>query len=71
MQGLTGHVDANMITSFLPPPKQAAGPTRVLVCGPPGFMKHLSGEKKSPSDQGELTGLLAGLHYTKEEVYKY
>jgi cytochrome-b5 reductase len=44
---------------------------KVLVCGPPGMMKHMSGEKKSPADQGDLTGLLADLHYAKAQVFKY
>lgn len=26
----------------------------VQVCGPPGMMKHLSGEKPKPREQGEV-----------------
>lgn len=57
-----------MIRKALPPP-QAAG--RVFVCGPPPMLKALSGEKKSPTDQGELTGLLRELGYDSAQVYKY
>ena len=33
--------------------------------------KAISGGKKSPSDQGELSGLLKELGYTKEDVFKF
>ncbi|RYG47243.1 hypothetical protein EON67_08755 [archaeon] len=59
-----------MVMKYLPP-ANAEGAIRIFVCGPPGMMKHLSGEKKSPADQGDLTGLLADMRYTKEQVYKY
>ena len=68
--GATGHVSKEMLTSFLPPPG-ADGGSKVLVCGPPGFMKALSGEKKSPSDQGELAGMLKDLHFSPQEVFKF
>ena len=31
----------------------------------------LCGEKKSPSDQGPLVGLLKDMHYAPEQVFKY
>ena len=31
----------------------------------------LCGEKKSPTDQGELTGMLKELKYAPEQVFKY
>ncbi|OBA27014.1 ferredoxin reductase-like protein [Hanseniaspora valbyensis NRRL Y-1626] len=43
----------------------------VFVCGPPPFMKAFSGPKKSPSDQGEVTGVLSELGLTKDEVFKF
>lgn len=33
--------------------------------------KAISGAKKSPSDQGELAGILKELGYKKEDVYKF
>jgi cytochrome-b5 reductase len=33
--------------------------------------KALSGAKVSPTDQGELSGILKELGYTKEQVYKF
>jgi cytochrome-b5 reductase len=68
--GAVGHVTKEMLAGFLPPP-QAAGGTKVVVCGPPGFVKAVSGEKKSMSDQGELVGLLKELRFEKEQVYKF
>lgn len=71
--GATGHISKDMLTSFLPPPQPgAAAPKyKVLVCGPPGMMQATCGEKKSPTDQGELSGLLKDLHYSPEQVFKY
>lgn len=65
--GPVGIVNKELLASFLPPP----GAGRVLVCGPPGFMKALSGEKKSPSDQGELAGMLKELRFAPAEVFKF
>jgi hypothetical protein len=31
----------------------------------------MCGEKKSPSDQGPLVGLLKELHYEPEQVFKF
>jgi cytochrome-b5 reductase len=67
--GAVGHVTKEMLASFLPPPG-AAGGAKVVVCGPPGFMKAVSGEKKSPSDQGELAGMLKELKFAPAEVFK-
>jgi hypothetical protein len=36
---------------------------------PPGMYSAVSGGKKSPTDQGELTGILQKLGYDKEQVY--
>ena len=37
-----------------------------MVSGPPGMMK-----KVSPSDQGEVTGVLKELGWTEDNVYKF
>jgi cytochrome-b5 reductase len=68
--GPKGHVDRTLLAAALPPPQEGAA-TKVFVCGPPGFMKTLSGEKKSASDQGELAGLLKDMRYTPEQVFKF
>jgi hypothetical protein len=45
------------------------------VCGPPGMVKALAGEKvKSPTgvmEQGPVEGALAKLNYTSDNVYKF
>ena len=64
-----------MIRSSLPPPvapgADGSVPFKIFVCGPPPMMRSLAGEKKSPSEQGELTGLLSQLGYDAKAVFKY
>ena len=67
-KGETGHIDKEFLQSNLPGPSKDS---KVFVCGPPGLYKALSGVKVSPTDQGEVTGVLAELGYTKENVYKF
>ena len=68
--GRTGHVNKELLAAVLPPPQEKAA-TKILVCGPPAFMAALSGDKKSPSDQGELVGALRELKYEPSQVFKY
>ena len=42
----------------------------VQVCGPPPMMKAISGDKAPDKSQGELTGVLAKMNYTKDNVFK-
>ena len=67
-KGESGHVSREQIKSFLPPPSSSS---KMLVSGPPPFMAALSGDKKSPSDQGELVGALRELKYEPSQVFKY
>ncbi|XP_039123870.1 NADH-cytochrome b5 reductase-like protein [Dioscorea cayenensis subsp. rotundata] len=67
-RGGTGFVSKDMIAKGLPGP---AEDTLILVCGPPGMMKHISGDKAKDRSQGELSGLLKQLGYTEEMVYKF
>ncbi|KAJ9465239.1 NADH-cytochrome b5 reductase 2 [Diplonema papillatum] len=67
--GGVGHINAQMLTQNLPAP----GKGKVLVCGPPGMMKHVSGDKdysENPPAQGAMNGLLKELGYTSDDVYK-
>lgn len=68
--GGKGHVTKELIKTVSPDPLQG-DKIKIFVCGPPGLYKAISGGKKSPQDQGELTGILAELGYTKEQVYKF
>ncbi|KAK3670132.1 NADH-cytochrome b5 reductase [Recurvomyces mirabilis] len=64
-----GYITKDLLKTVLPGPKDAN--VKVFVCGPPGMYKAIAGAKKSPAEQGELTGQLAELGYTSEQVYKF
>ncbi|CCE83673.1 Piso0_004258 [Millerozyma farinosa CBS 7064] len=68
-KGETGYISKDYLSKVLPPP--SSKDHKIFVCGPPGMYKALSGMKNSPTDQGEVTGALADLGYTKEHVYKF
>ncbi|KAL3958897.1 hypothetical protein ACCO45_007059 [Purpureocillium lilacinum] len=67
--GNTGFITKDLLKTVLPEPK--SDNIKLFVCGPPGLMKAISGNKVSPKDQGELTGALKELGYEKEQVYKF
>jgi len=66
--GSVGYITKDTVTKYMPAPSDDS---IVLVCGPPAMMKSLSGPKKSPSDQGELTGFLKELNYNESNVFKF
>lgn len=67
--GAKGYITKDLLKTVLPEPK--SDNIKVFVCGPPGMMDSISGNKKSPRDQGELKGILKELGYTPEQVYKF
>lgn len=67
-KGETGYLTKDFLQANLPTPSKES---KVFVCGPPPMYKAISGNKVSPTDQGEVTGILAELGYTKENVYKF
>lgn len=67
--GSAGHINKDLLQTVLP--KSSEENLKIFVCGPPGLYKAISGAKKSPKDQGDLTGLLAELGYSKDQVYKF
>ncbi|KAF1954582.1 ferredoxin reductase-like protein [Byssothecium circinans] len=69
-QGGKGYVTKELLKTVLPEPKEG-DKIKVFVCGPPGLYKAVSGGKKSPQDQGDLTGYLKELGYSKDQVYKF
>ncbi|KAF2868642.1 hypothetical protein BDV95DRAFT_500088 [Massariosphaeria phaeospora] len=69
-QGGKGLVTKELLKTVLPEPKQGEK-VKIFVCGPPGMYKAVSGGKNSPTDQGELTGMLKELGYSKDQVYKF
>ncbi|KAF2666847.1 ferredoxin reductase-like protein [Microthyrium microscopicum] len=66
----TGFITKDLLKTVLPAPS-GGDAVKVFVCGPPGLYKAISGGKKSPADQGELTGYLQELGYTKDQVFKF
>lgn len=68
-QGGSGHIGKDLLKTVLPEPK--SDNIKVFVCGPPGFMKAISGEKASIQNQGELKGALKDLGYSSDQVYKF
>ncbi|KAI2640962.1 oxidoreductase NAD-binding domain-containing protein [Xylaria nigripes] len=67
--GNKGYVTKDLLKTVLPEPKE--GNIKIFVCGPPGMYKAISGTKKSPADQGELSGILKELGYNQDQVYKF
>lgn len=67
-RGGAGYISNDMVVKGLPAPSDD---TLILVCGPPGMMKHISGDKAKDRSQGELTGLLKDAGYTEQMVYKF
>jgi len=67
--GGKGYISKDLLKTVLPEPKEEN--VKLFVCGPPGLMKAISGPKKSPKDQGELTGLLKEMGYSLDQVYKF
>lgn len=44
---------------------------QVYICGPGSLLESFSGKKISPTEQGELTGILKEIGYTEKNVYKF
>eukprot|EP01060_Flectonema_neradi_P009281 TRINITY_DN16629_c0_g2_i1.p1 TRINITY_DN16629_c0_g2~~TRINITY_DN16629_c0_g2_i1.p1 ORF type:complete len:288 (+),score=24.15 TRINITY_DN16629_c0_g2_i1:40-903(+) len=65
-----GFVNSHIIKNYMPKPSEG----KIYVCGPPGMMKAISGDKdyeSSPPKQGPLAGLLKDLSYTSDDVFKF
>eukprot|EP01083_Nonionella_stella_P311488 1110939_1 len=57
-----GYTSENDVQRYMPSPSDDS---LILVCGPPGMMKAISGGKAKDYSQGELSGILKTLGYTK------
>ncbi|GFR45811.1 hypothetical protein Agub_g7267 [Astrephomene gubernaculifera] len=67
-RGGVGYVTRDMLAARLPAPGRDS---LVMVCGPPGMMTAVSGNKAPNFSQGEVTGLLKELGYDSSNVYKF
>lgn len=64
-----GFITKDLLKSIIPDPKSEN--IKIFICGPPGLYKAVSGAKNSPQDQGDLSGILKELGYTKDQVFKF
>ena len=70
--GGIGHVNKSILEATMPKPDEKN--TVIFVCGPPTFMKAISGDKDFSSGapkQGELGGLLKEMGYKSNQVFKF
>ena len=67
--GGKGFITKELLKTVLPEPKEEN--IKIFVCGPPPMYKAISGGKISPKDQGELSGILKDLGYSKDQVFKF
>lgn len=65
--GGQGFVTESMLEGRIPKP----GEGKIYVCGPPGMMNWISGDKAPDKSQGELSGLLKKLGYGEADVFKF
>lgn len=71
-KGEVGYITGDMLKKLIPiPTKKDDESLLVMVCGPPGFMKLISGEKTKDFKQGELTGILKDLGFTEKNAFKF
>lgn len=64
--GHHGYVSGDLIATTMPPPCAGEQAPLIFVCGPPGMMEAVSGDKSPDKSQGALTGLLKSTGYTCE-----
>jgi len=67
-KGGVGFVDLDTVERKIPAPEEG---TMVFVCGPPGMMESISGDKAEDKSQGEVSGVLKERGYTSGMVYKF
>lgn len=67
-KGSTGYLTEDILSKHLP---AASDSSLVMVCGPPGLMACVSGGKVSPTNQGEVTGILKKLGFNESSVFKF
>ncbi|KAJ3044503.1 NADH-cytochrome b5 reductase [Rhizophlyctis rosea] len=68
--GAVGYVDAKMLKENMPAVERGQD-VAVLVCGPEGFLRHVSGTKLNEREQGQVGGILKSLGYDERQVFKF
>ena len=69
-RGGSGYISSAMIRDVMPDPLLGRL-AKILVCGPPGMVKHLAGELPTRKGQGELGGLLKEVGFEASQVFKF
>ena len=69
-RGGRGYISKAMVREYMPDPLLGRL-AKVLVCGPPGMVKHVAGELPSKKGQGKLGGVLEELGFDTEQVFKF
>uniref|UniRef100_A0A383W2U1 NADH-cytochrome b5 reductase n=1 Tax=Tetradesmus obliquus TaxID=3088 RepID=A0A383W2U1_TETOB len=69
-KGGAGYVTRDMLAAHMPAASSGSD-ALIMVCGPPGMMAAVSGDKAQDKSQGELTGLLKAMGYSAQQVYKF
>ena len=69
-RGGSGYVSKGMLRTYMPDPL-LGNLCKVLICGPPGMVKHVAGELPGKKGQGELGGLLSELGFDASQVFKF
>jgi len=67
--GPQGYISADIIKEHIGP-ASLANKLKIFVCGPPGQVTSVAGNKAGPK-QGDLGGILKELGYTEDQVYKF
>ncbi|CAG8463617.1 96_t:CDS:2, partial [Diversispora eburnea] len=62
-QGI-GYISKNMVQNHIPGPQNDI---LILVCGPDGMIKYVSGEKTRNLSQGPIGGLLKNINYSQKQ----
>lgn len=57
--------------SWSPQPLEPSDAVKVCVCGPPGMVEAVAGAKGEGGVQGAAGGVLAGLGFTTDMIYKF
>jgi len=68
-KGASGYVSRELIKAHVPPAEKG-NKIKVLLCGPPGQVNAIAGQKDGMK-QGAVGGILKELGYTEEQVFKF
>jgi len=68
-KGASGYVSRDLIKAHVPPAEKG-NKIKVLICGPPGQVSAVAGQKDGMK-QGAVGGILKELGYAEEQVFKF